>query len=346
MAVDGAGNLYVPDFSNHRVLRYNSPFTSDTIADDVWGQADFTGRECNRGRGLGAPDNQSLCFASPYFGTSVGVGIDAAGNLWVADIANHRVLRFPFDPATGSPRHEADLVLGQPDFTSFTPGPGLHQMWSPSAVRVDGAGSVYVAEYSDGAPEGENNRVLIFDPPLLSGQTARKLDYPFYRPESLEFDPAGNLWVNDSHNTQLLLFVGGVVQRVLLKDLPASDRRCGSDNTTGDRPPFHFEGNGGTDFYSWNLCGVGGSIGVDSDGNVFLTAPIRRTSGGSQSPSRCRQRASRIRRTPGSSSRTSGQFRTKWVWRGSSASAAWPWRRVSSSSPTTGGCSSGTTLPI
>ena len=60
MAVDGAGNLYVPDFENHRVLRYDSPFTTDTIADDVWGQADFAGNECNRGRGLGAPDRE-LC---------------------------------------------------------------------------------------------------------------------------------------------------------------------------------------------------------------------------------------------------------------------------------------------
>lgn len=272
MAVDGAGNLYVPDFENHRVLRYDSPFTTDTIADDVWGQADFSGNECNRGRGLGAPDNQSLCFSSPYFGVAAGVGIDSAGNLWVADVANHRVLRFPFDAGTGSPGHTADLVLGQPDFTSSTPGPGLNQMWSPSAVRVDGTDSVYVTEYSDGAPEGENNRVLIFDPPLSNGMTARELDYPFYRPQSLEFDPAGNLWVNDFGNSQILLFAGGAVQKVLLKDLPTSDETCGSDNTTGDRPSFTYEGNGTDLFYSWNLCLVGGSIGVDGDGTVLLTA--------------------------------------------------------------------------
>lgn len=33
---------------NHRVLNYNSPFTTDTIADEVWGQADFFGNLCNR----------------------------------------------------------------------------------------------------------------------------------------------------------------------------------------------------------------------------------------------------------------------------------------------------------
>jgi DNA-binding beta-propeller fold protein YncE len=39
VAVDEAtGNLYVADTSNHRVLFYLSPFTTDTAADDVFGQ--------------------------------------------------------------------------------------------------------------------------------------------------------------------------------------------------------------------------------------------------------------------------------------------------------------------
>lgn len=77
LAVDPAGNLYVPDFFNHRVLRYTSPFTTDTIADRVWGQADFSGNECNRGRGVGFPDAESLCLGSPFHeGFVGGVAID------------------------------------------------------------------------------------------------------------------------------------------------------------------------------------------------------------------------------------------------------------------------------
>ena len=37
MAVDGDGSLYVPDSFNHRILKYESPFESDSIADEVWG---------------------------------------------------------------------------------------------------------------------------------------------------------------------------------------------------------------------------------------------------------------------------------------------------------------------
>ena len=38
VAVDGAGNLYVGDASNHRVLEYDTPLASDTTADRVFGQ--------------------------------------------------------------------------------------------------------------------------------------------------------------------------------------------------------------------------------------------------------------------------------------------------------------------
>jgi DNA-binding beta-propeller fold protein YncE len=50
MALDSAGNLYVSDFWNRRVLKYNYPFATgeDPEADDVWGQNDFAGNSCNR----------------------------------------------------------------------------------------------------------------------------------------------------------------------------------------------------------------------------------------------------------------------------------------------------------
>src|SRR6185295_6682655 len=144
MDVDGAGNFYVADWDNNRVLRYNSPFTTDAVADDVWGQADFAGNLCNRGRGELLPDAQSLCFRNNRNeGFTGGVAIDSGGNLWITDNSSNRVLRFPFNSATGFPGHVPDLVLGQPDFTSSTRGTTLDHMFAPAAVRVDSAGVVY-----------------------------------------------------------------------------------------------------------------------------------------------------------------------------------------------------------
>jgi hypothetical protein len=125
MATDAAGNLYVPDLYNNRVLRYDDPFATDTTADYVWGQADFLGTTCNHGLGYANySDARSLCLApQPRRGDlKTGVAIDSEGNLWVADTNNNRVLRFPLDTNTGIPAPKADLVLGQPDFSTVAPG--------------------------------------------------------------------------------------------------------------------------------------------------------------------------------------------------------------------------------
>jgi hypothetical protein len=270
MAVDQAnGDLYVPDFDNHRVLLYDSPFTTDTIADDVWGQADFAGNDCNRGRGAGVPDAESLCFRSPdNKGFVAGVDFDSSGNLWVADNENSRVLRFPHDPATGRPAHVADLVLGQPDFTSAGRGRALDQMSQAAAVRVAADGTVYVADSLE-ADRSLHGRVLVFAPPLTSGMAAaHTLGDGFRLPTGLELDPGtGGIWVSDRSNNQLLLFVGGQVSKVLFKDVQDNSGTCGG-NYVGDGRNFFSPGDNAF-VASYNVCDSAGSIGVDADGDVL-----------------------------------------------------------------------------
>lgn len=105
IAVDGAGNLYVVDAGNNRVLEYNSPFTTDTLPDLVFGQdGSFTSSVCNKG-GI---SQASLCGPT-------GVAVDSAGNVYISDTTNNRVLEFDMPLVTGV---EADRVFGQ--FGSFT----------------------------------------------------------------------------------------------------------------------------------------------------------------------------------------------------------------------------------
>ncbi len=84
VALDAQGNLYVADHANSRVLEYRAPLTTDTIADIVFGQPDFTH---NTG-GLSATslDNPG------------GVALDGGGNLYVADTSNHRALEYGLAP--------------------------------------------------------------------------------------------------------------------------------------------------------------------------------------------------------------------------------------------------------
>ena len=257
MAVDSQGSLYVPDSVNHRILKYESPFEADSVADRVWGQADFSGMECNRGAS-GEPTSETLCFHS---GTNQyhtnrygnGVEIDAGGNMWVADGGNNRVLRFPADPDSGEIASSADLVLGQPDFESAHTGVTLNSMHGPSAVRIGDNGWAYVADTI-------NDRVLIFRPPFESGMAAdMEFGSGFHDPTSLEVDPSGRgVWVVDAGNNMVELWdeTGTSLLQVLGKDSYRPDGRCGEPISELPGAP--------------RMCPVAGSVGIDTGGGVLV----------------------------------------------------------------------------
>ena len=257
MAVDNEGALYVPDSFNHRVLKYENPFETDSIADQVWGQEDFSGILCNWGD-FDKPTAESLCFHSAtnlfmsnWYGN--GVEIDSQGNMWVADGGNNRVLRFSADQLSGEISNTPDLVLGQVDFTSAKPGNALDRLHAPSALRFDQNGILYVADTV-------NDRVLAFEPPFESGMSAdRTFGSKFHRPTSVEIDPDGRgVWVLDAGNSMVELWdvTGTSVLRVLGKDSYQPTRECGS-------PRWELPG-------SPHMCPIAGSLGIDAQGSVLV----------------------------------------------------------------------------
>jgi len=183
IAVDAASDpphrhLFVADTTNNRVLGWNdiSTFVSAQPADIVFGQPDFFSYRCNNGvsggdlAGLG-PD--SLCGPER-------MAVDPKGNLYVADSANNRVLVYntPFNAASGEPGAgdtSADFVYGQAAaFTTRTcnlNGASATTLCNPSAVALDGAGNIYIADAA-------NNRVLQFakagNPPGASDALASR----------------------------------------------------------------------------------------------------------------------------------------------------------------------------
>jgi len=198
LAVDASGALYVPDIYNNRVLKYDDPFPQDPIADDVWGQPDFSSNERNHGNELSCSDD-SLFLRAELFGA--GICIDPQGNLWVADNGNNRVLRFP--KVGGSISHHADLVLGQPDFVT---GPlnaedRLDRLIYPTDVAVDEEGNVYVSQMG-GWWLGITGRILVFHPPLSSGMMGEIVSASpdVFFPISIELDnQTHSLWVQNAN---------------------------------------------------------------------------------------------------------------------------------------------------
>lgn len=151
----GADGLYVADTGNNRVLAYKSP--QHNLPFLVIGQTDFTGHDANEGR---------LTPSATSLGAPSGLAGSTSGDLWVADGLNHRVLRFS---APLSNHKAADLVLGQPDFTSKqtnadnqATGATLRFPWG---VALDPGGNLYVSDKG-------NSRVLRFLPPFSNQMTA------------------------------------------------------------------------------------------------------------------------------------------------------------------------------
>jgi sugar lactone lactonase YvrE len=160
IAVDGAGNLYVVDLGNSRVLEYDSPFTTDTQPDRVFGQGgSFAASTCNKG-GISA---ESLCAPN-------GVAVDSSGRMYISDTANSRVLEYNSPLGSGGAR--ANLVFGQ--HGSFTTascnsgGVSANSLCRPAAIAVDGAGNLYVGDH-------DNYRVLEYDTPGGSSNTTADL---------------------------------------------------------------------------------------------------------------------------------------------------------------------------
>jgi uncharacterized protein (TIGR03437 family) len=182
IVVDGQGNVYVVDAGNNRILRFPQPFaqTGDILPDIAIGQTSFSTNTANTG-GVSA---STLAFtAATNNGTAVlqaFLVFDAAGNLWVSDSGNNRVLRFNANVlgAQASSGPVADIVLGQTDFVTNTYNPpgtnplkSLISLAAPDGIAFDSAGRLFVAE-STGARLG---RILMWNPPFATGQPAARL---------------------------------------------------------------------------------------------------------------------------------------------------------------------------
>lgn len=180
LAVDRNGNLYVVDSGNNRILRFPKPFqqASDLIQPDlIIGQRSISSNSVNLGDINNRPSDKSVWTTNGNVTLIGGLLFDSAGNLWFSDAGNHRVLRYPAANLTGN-LPSADLVLGQPDFTTNDPliagtvqNPPVRQrktgMYQPSALAFDSAGRLFVAD--------SYSRVLIYEPTFRNGKDASRI---------------------------------------------------------------------------------------------------------------------------------------------------------------------------
>ena len=186
MAVDGAGDVFIADGNNLRVVEVpadggpqttvGSGFYGVTgVAVDGAGDVfvvDFGGG----GRLLEVPagGSQTTVLSSGLNGPN-GVAVDGAGNVFIADYYNSRVVEVP--------------AGGGPQMT--VPAEGLNEA---SGVAVDGAGDLFIADYG-------NNRVVEVP---ADGGPQTTIDSGLNGPDGLAVDGAGDVFIADTFNSRVL----------------------------------------------------------------------------------------------------------------------------------------------
>ncbi len=209
VAFDSSGNLWVADSGNQRVLRFNGSVLDSLTpeADVVLGQANFLNNAVNRG---------DAAVSAAGFSTPAALAFDAQDNLYVADYANTRVLKFAAPVISGA---NAAVVLGHATFTDILvpSDPTAASLAGPVGVSVDASGNVYVAVPGD-------NRVMVFAAGAASGALAKRVlgqvDFisnqanpsssplastqSFSGPSDVKVDAAGTVYVADSGNNRVI----------------------------------------------------------------------------------------------------------------------------------------------
>ena len=212
-------HLYVPDTLNNRILGYKdfTDLQDGQPADLVIGQPDFNRVVINYPSGNKAtPTSSSL-----YLPTSL--ALDSAGNLYVTDTGNSRVVRFPAPYASGGkPLESADLVIGQNSFTSYVTDATSATLNSPVGLALTSAGANAAITNSGflAVSDYAQNRVLLFQKPFQSGMSASLVlgqsnltgsgasgaADGLSSPRGVAVDPQDRILVADTGNTRVQIF--------------------------------------------------------------------------------------------------------------------------------------------
>ena len=232
ITVDAAGNVYIAEFNSGIIRKIALNGLTSTFA----GVRRFAG------------DGGQAGVAT--FNFPSGVAIDATGNTYVADTANHRIRKIT--PAGIVSTVAGNGAAGFSGDGAIATAASLNQ---PVGVAVDSAGNIYIADQL-------NNRVRKVTPAGIittfagtgtagaAGDGASATSAQLNSPAGLAIDSAGNLLIADSGNNLVRKVAGGILSTIA---------GTGKAGYSGDGGPAK----GATLSFPYGLA-------VDAQDNVFI----------------------------------------------------------------------------
>ena len=237
VALDSAGNIYVADWANFAIRKMTPAGTVTTLS----GGPKLAGS--TDGSGSDARFNQT--------GQSA---LDASGNLYVPDTINCTIRKI-------SPQGVVTTLAGSPGVPGSTNGTGSAARFNrPSAVAVDGAGNLFVADFLNHTirkitPAGVVTTFsgLAGDGRTINGTgTAARFNWP----AGLAVAPNGMIYVTEASEAIRRITPAGVVTT-----FAGNTGESGSADGTGSAARFYNPHH----------------LATDAAGNVFVADTINRT---------------------------------------------------------------------
>jgi hypothetical protein len=185
IVVSAGTNLFVADDNNNTIRKL-------TLAGTNWGVSTLAGLVGVYGDADGATNNAR--FHSP-----IGVTVDGAGNVYVADANNNEVRKI-------TPGGVVSTFAGIS--TGSTDGPGTNALfWSTAAVALDAQNNVYVADYYNCTIRKIATNGVVSTIAGLAGNLGSadgtNSDARFYYPSDIALDSGGSLYVADAYNSTI-----------------------------------------------------------------------------------------------------------------------------------------------
>ncbi len=238
IAVDGSGNVYVADTSNHTIRKITSASVVTTLAGipENFGSADGTGSAAR--------------FYGPH-----GIAADAIGNVYVADSVNNTIRKI-------TSAGVVTTLAGSAGNSGRVDGSGVDaRFYNPKGIAVEASGNVYVADTynhtirkitSAGMVTTIAGTAGIYGSVDGTSSAAR-----FYYPSGIAVDGSGNVYVADTNNDTIRKITSAGVVMTLAGTAGSS----GSANGTGSAARFNYPS----------------GIAVEVSGNVYVADTLNHT---------------------------------------------------------------------
>jgi uncharacterized protein (TIGR03437 family) len=188
LVVDAAGNLYIADTNNNRIRRVGTDGNISTFA----------------GTGNAAANGDGGPATSAALNHPEGLAIDRAGNIYVADTANHRVRKI-------SPDGTITTVAGNGSggFAGDGGPPTQASLYYPKGLAVDASsGNLYIADWLNSrirvvTPDGNIYTVAGNGQYDYNGDGGPATGAALRFPWGLAVDAAGKVYIADDENSTI-----------------------------------------------------------------------------------------------------------------------------------------------